>query len=315
MMSPEEIMNSGSRGANDANYTRRHSRRKYIIWGSIGAAIALLLIITLSVTLTGKEDPANKALREEVAAALNRHSVDTSGLKSGSTAQGKAMRWLYGQKTKDVDRSQVLQRFALACFYYSTSEVETLYTPAPLKWKNENNWLSDVHECQWQGIQCSTRMRVNGISLEDNQLTGKIPDELVLLGDHLETLDLTTNLIFMEDFGVFGQLPKLQTILMDDNYLSTTDGLPSSLASCTDLTKLRLSYNLIGGTLDNELFKTFSKMTHLEVESNFLSGSMPNAVGNMQELIYLYMRRNSMQFDLEWMKSGNLHNLCEFHHV
>lgn len=304
MMSPEEIMSQ----ANDDNYTRRRRRRKWILWGSI-AALVLILIITLSVTLTKKEDPANKALRSEVQAALSRHSVDTSGLTNEQTVQGKAMKWLYSHTSDAMERSQVLQRFALACFYYSTFDVTTLYTPVALPWKNTQSWLTDVHECQWHGIQCSTRMRVNGISLEDNSLTGKIPDELVLLGDHLETLDLTTNLIFMEEFSVFGQLPKLHTILMDDNYLSTTTGLPSSLAACTDLEKLRLSYNLIGGPLDNELFKTFSKLTHLEVESNFLSGSMPNAVGNMRELIYLYMRRNSMTFNLEWMKSGNLDNL------
>lgn len=46
-----------------------------------------------------------------------------------------------------------------------------------------------------------------------------------------------------------------------------------------------------------------TKLTHLELESNYFNGTMPSAIENMPNLVYLYMRRNNMAFNLDFMKS------------
>ena len=312
-MSPEEIMSQAS----SPGPTRASRRKKIIIYGSI-VAVLLIVIITVSVVVpkNNQENAQISALRTFISDALVKENVDASGLYDGNTPQGKAFNWLYFSNPglSSMDRSQVLQRYALAAFYYSTYQVATIYTPNPPIWTSSVNWLSPESACTWEGIQCNSRNRVNGISLEAHSLTGKIPADMVLLKEHLATLDLTTNFLYMEpaDYQFFSSLTPLQTLLLDDNYLLTDGGLPSELGACTNLLWIRMSYNLLVGELSNDLFKKLTKLTHLEVESNFLTGTMPSAIGHLTDLVYLYMRRNSMVYNLDFIKTNKMKNLCKF---
>jgi hypothetical protein len=94
-------------------------------------------------------------------------------------------------------------------------------------------------------------------------LTGKLPLELTLLKDTLMGLDLSTNSIDMtiDDMNIFGMLPRLEKLLLDDNYLESRQGLPQSLEKCTDLRKLKLSYNLLEGPLDNGILNNLQKLS------------------------------------------------------
>lgn len=313
MMSPEEIMSQASSPGRSSGMSRR---KKYLIAAGI-LALVLVIVIPVAIVLdrNAQENAAIAALRTFVADALKTVDVDSSGLSDSSTYQGKAFNWLYFENPNlsSMDRTQVLQRYALAAFYYSTYQVATAYTPNPPIWASNSRWLSTDRACEWAGIQCNTRERVDGISLESNSLTGKIPPDLALLREHLVTLDLTTNLIYMEpeDLEFLGSLTKLESLLLDDNYIYTEEGLPSSLGGCTDLLKLRLSYNLMGGQLQDDVFSKLTKLTHLEIESNFFSGTMPATIGKMESLIYIYMRRNDMEYNLDFIKSGKLKNLCK----
>merc|ERR1719506_425216 len=47
-----------------------------------------------------------------------------------------------------------------------------------------------------------------------------------------------------------------------------------------------------------------TKLTHLEIESNYFSGPFPSAIAQLDKLTYCYLRRNDMTFDLEFMKVG-----------
>jgi hypothetical protein len=309
-MSPEEIMAQASARERDPP---RRRRRRWLIWGSI--LLIVVIIVVVAVVLTQNGDPEREQMMGQIKSALDKEGVPANDLNNAGHYQGKAFNWLYEQNANinSMDRTQALQRFALACLYFSSNGISTLYTPSPPSWKSETNWLTDLNECQWKGVQCTDRMKVDGIALESNHLTGKIPAELVLLRDHLVTLDFTTNLLYMEeaDFYFLEKLPKLTTILMDDNYISSDNGIPSFMGHCTQLEMLRLSYNLIGGKLDATMFRKLSKLTHLEVESNFLTGGIPTAIGELSNLVYMYMRRNSLKFNLNWLKSGKMANLCK----
>lgn len=311
MMSPEEIMNQASNGPNG-----RSKKKKYMIIAAI-VVVLLVIIIPVAVIVPKKNAESKKKdeLRVMIANTLLKESVNTDGMKNSKHYQGKALNWIFDSTNGgDMERTQLLQRYALATFYFATHQVTTLYTPNPPAWKSSLNWLTDVHECEWMGVQCTDRMKVNGIVLEENHLTGGLPADMVLLREHMETLDLTTNLLYMEasQFAPLEKMTKMKTVLMDDNYLTTTEGLPSYIGGMSDLEKLRLSYNLIAGPLDNIMFRELTKLTHLEIESNFLTGTIPRSIGTLKELVYLYMRRNSLTFDLEFIKTGDLNNLCKF---
>ena len=314
MMSPEEIMSQASSPGRSSSGMSR--KTKYII-AAIVFCVVLVIVIPTAIALdrNAKENAAIAELRTMVVNALKKENVDTSGIEDGSTYQGKAFNWLYFQNPNlaSMDRTQVLERFALAALYYATYQVPTAYTPNPPIWVSSSGWLSSQPVCEWEGLACSGRGRVDGISLESNALTGKLPADLALLREHVTSIDATTNLLYMEpeDMQFFETMTKLEILLLDDNYIYTDTGLPSSLGACTMLEKLRLSYNLMGGELSEDLFAQLTKLTHLEIESNFFTGTMPLSIGKLEGLIYLYMRRNSMSFNLDFIEGGKMSNLCK----
>jgi hypothetical protein len=293
-------------------------RRRYLLWVGLVMGLGVIvggLFLALGNKNRGFRASATQeaALRATLTTAMNENGLNAHRLNLLTSYQGKALDWLLTDpKLDSYDRSEVLQRFTMACFYYSTNGIVTLYTPRAINWKDSTGWLTQKSECEWLGIQCSTKSKVNGISLEDNGLTGALPQELVFLKDHITTIDLTTNFLYMngDDFNVFSELYRLETLLIDDNFLSTTDGLPTSFTSLTSLKMLRLSYNLLGGSLTDNMVRSWPKLTHLEIESNYLEGKLPTALGSMQQLVYLYVRRNAFSGSLDFLKVGQMSNLC-----
>jgi Leucine-rich repeat (LRR) protein len=114
-------------------------------------------------------------------------------------------------------------------------------------------------------------------------------------------LDLRNNVIYLEDdlHNVFLHMPQLQTLLMDDNYIVSTTGLPTQFAKLQSLQKLSLSYNLLQGEFDGSVFEGMSLLSHLELESNYIKGGIPSSLAYLPNMEYLYMRRNSLTFPLE----------------
>jgi len=241
---------------------------------------------------------------EEIFSVSEQHGIDTTPLTFSNTPQYNAYRWLVEQNANldQYDHSTRMQRYALATLFYSTNAVKTVYTLLdPPVWKNTDGWLTDLNECeQWKGVFCTSRGQVYQISLENNGLTGALPPELILL-PQLEILDFTTNLLFMEgpQMEFMGKLTNLKTLLLDDNYITTNHGLPDMMQHLTNLEKVRLSYNLLDGTLNPDTLQALTRLTHLEVESNFLQGSIPKELGQMSALVYLYMRRNALEVNLQ----------------
>jgi Leucine-rich repeat (LRR) protein len=48
---------------------------------------------------------------------------------------------------------------------------------------------------------------------------------------------------------------------------------------------------------------------HVEIESNFLTGTIPH-LGALQNLVYLYLRRNTLSSNLDFIKTSNHKNLA-----
>jgi Leucine-rich repeat (LRR) protein len=230
-----------------------------------------------------------------------------------NSPQTMALTWVAGSDVyANMDRSQRIQRYTLGVFYYSTySQMHIFITEAP-GWTSASRWMSQENECTWEGILCNSNSKVSGILLPEHSLTGTLPMELALLRDNLVTLDLARNYIAVEGerLNVFGYLYKLANLIFDDNYMSTTTGLPSSFSQLLALEKLTLSYNLLQGQIDGSVIASMQALTHLEIESNYLSGSLPVQVGQLPNLTYLYARRNNFDMNLDdIMAPGNLQSM------
>jgi hypothetical protein len=255
-------------------------------------------------------------LMETLLSIYVRHGLDDAALgdDAGLTAQKKAFYWLATEENlNNMDHTQISQRYALAVFYYATNAIATPHSEDPLPWVSAHLWLSKAHACEWQGVVCNEQQHVQSLDLERNNLSGNLPMELAILAAQLESLNLTSNLIHMEGsmFDVFRSLIYIEIFLMDDNFLEYDKGLPAQFKHMNRMKKMRLSYNLFAGELekDHQVLSELGQLTHLEVESNFLTGTMPAVVGDMENLVYLYMRRNEMSYNLDFLKGGKLTSL------
>lgn len=300
-------------------------RRRQVLYGGVGlVALILVIIISISVSSGNKDqqqEPSTyatvaeekKELFAHVEESLSSLNLPTDDLLLVGSYQYKAFDWLSeNANLEHYDDYRKLQRFALACFYYATYQVATTQTPSPDPWVYDEYWITEKHECDWTGIHCTASKRIHSISLERNNLTGKLPVELALLAESLRGLDLSTNSLAMnlDDMDMFRHLPGLEKLLLDDNFLVSNNGLPTSLSLLTDLRKIRLSNNLLDGPLDNGVLQNLQKLTHLEIENNFLTGQLP-FLGEMQELRHIYLRRNELDAHLNFLKTSSSRNIKE----
>ena len=257
------------------------------------------------------------AFKATIRAAYDRHNLDSNVLDE-ITPQRQAVLWMASNpKVNNMEHTEMLQKFVLAVLFYNTNMVPSVHVEDPKAWKVATNWMSDAHSCDWMGIECNNEKQIIAIYLEDNRLSGGIPAELAIIANRIQTLDFTDNIMHMrdDDFDVFNSLSNLKTFLMDDNFLYHDKGLPPQFAGMKNLEKLRLSFNVFEGELDSEaaVLSSMTKLTHLELESNYFSGTMPTAVANMEQLTYLYMRRNNMEFDLDFLKTAKFSDsMCKW---
>eukprot|EP00978_Attheya_sp_CCMP212_P007022 scaffold16416_cov52-Attheya_sp.AAC.9 len=115
-----------------------------------------------------------------VLGALKVVSVWDSGvaLEDEGSAQFKAYEWIRKDPSlHSFESTQMLQRYALATFYYSTGGEDN--------WNQVDKWLLYGNaECDWEGITCKNG-DVTEMSLPRNNLSGTVPPELILLNDSL----------------------------------------------------------------------------------------------------------------------------------
>lgn len=248
-----------------------------------------------------------RTFKNTLRSTYDRHNLDKN-LLDEITPQRQAMLWMAQNKNVNaLEHTEKLQRYVLAALFYSTNMIPSVHVEDPKAWKLADNWLTDANSCDWMGVECNDENVIIAIHLERNRLSGKIPVDIAILSNKMQTLDFTDNMMHMrdDDFDSFSSLSNLRTLLMDDNYLFHDKGLPPQFAAMSNLEKLRMSYNVFEGELDSEapVLASMTKLTHLELESNYFNGTMPSAIENMPNLVYLYMRRNNMAFNLDFMKS------------
>jgi len=147
-----------------------------------------------------------------------------------------------------VDRHSILERYVLRVLYYST-------TTSSKDWKKNRNWLeSGTDLCaNWHGVTCdiisstSNSLKLNYVtelSLNDNELVGKIPHEISHLDD-LTSLDLDGNYLSGTLPECIGELTNLKTLRISDNLLE--GDVPEKVCDLVDAGILNEFYSSCGG--------------------------------------------------------------------
>ena len=330
-MNVHEYATQEQRGKSSSSFLcsriRGACRKKSVFYGSILTVTALIVIISVSVSVTNKGNEETLGLttdgprrpEPEVSSSKQQDNRNEFGtfliqlydqldsdwniLSDEDSPQYEALNWITGREEyATYAGAQKVQRFALACFYYSTFFRGHDFLPSPTDWASQERWISDEPECSWEGVACDAQGRVTGILLPKNALSGSLPIELGMITT-LQELDLTTNLIYMEDdlHNLWLHLSNLKHLLMEDNFMVTDAGLPAEFTGLVSLEKLQLSYNLLQGELQGSTFTAMPNLHHLEFESNYLSGSLPVELGALTNLVYIYARRNLFTFRLDQM--------------
>lgn len=244
----------------------------------------------------------------------NLSPASLSKVRDHDSPQNKAVRWLQEDpKVTSYNDERILQRYALATFYYSTG--------GPTTWITNNGWLGDNHECSWftaslkpksvcdNGTLLHLNVMGNGLggsmpddialltdlvelTVEMNAIIGQIPTNGVMKLSRLEKLDLSLNLFSGTIPTEIGLLSSLTELHLDGNGLEGT--LPSELGMLTNTMAIRTFQNFLNGTLPKEL-GYLTSMKEFVSWGNRLSGSLPIEVGNMISLIQFSLHTNMLR--------------------
>jgi hypothetical protein len=192
-----------------------------------------------------------------------------------SSPQNEAFEWLVDLNSEldGYSERQLLQRFVMATFFFSTNGEN---------WSNNEGWLSAENECRWYQTKsyrdhCDASGSLLNLELNGNGLSGSLPSELALLSDSLTRLDLAKT--------------------DDSNEAFLSGNLPSEIGLLTMLHYISLSQQQMSGTLPYEIGK-LSLLTVLDLERNKFEGSLMANIGDLQQLYNLYIGFNNLSGDI-----------------
>ena len=169
--------------------------------------------------------------------------------------------------------------------------LEALYAATGgANWTNGANWLTDAPLGAWRGVTTDGAGRVAGLDLDDNGLSGSIPD---VLGDltNLQRLNLGGNGLSGSIPDALGSLTNLRRLNLGANGLSGP--VPDALGSLTNLEYLSIFNNGLSGAVPDAL-GGLANLEYLNLGANGLSGAVPDALGGLTNLEYLYLENNGL---------------------
>lgn len=171
------------------------------------------------------------------------------------------------------------------------------------KWTIKDGWLTNSPINNWYGITIRNG-RVTEVTLDFNNLSGNIPNEIINL-TKLEILSLRSNNLMGAIPAEFGNLTQLVEIGFTNNKLSGE--IPKSFYKLVNLQYLALGFNQLSGSIPVELCQLVS-LRIMYIHTNKLSGSLPSEIGNLINLEILELGANQLTGAIP-SEIGNLINL------
>lgn len=235
--------------------------------------------------------------------------LETHNISYVGQYQSLALNWLQiDPPLQRYSDGKVLQRFALACFYYATYTVSTSYTDDQFgvgnnipAWKNQQGWITAADECEWHGIECENGVVVS-IKLPFNSLTGSMPVEIELLRETLTYIDLSGNNIASEneELSWIATLPKLTHL--DVHFCNFAyDGIPPYIAALTEIEFLDISYTAFVGAIDGAIFVPLKKLNFLQMGGNSYNSPVPIEIFSLSKLERLFVQNSDVTGDLSFL--------------
>ena len=291
-------------------------------------------VVYLKPVVSPQEAHVRLAALEKI---VTEHRMNSKWTGSGVSAQ-QAMDWMaqYDPARLDleqVDVGQVLQRYALAVFFFSThpgttanrtfveeeeqeedshdeyDEGEDAEDPTREQQDERRivsfgaNWMMDESICTWQGVHCANKPMPNVVvhlNMSRSMLQGTLPPELALLKE-LQQMDLAHNDLEggLPDVYI-ARLSHLEALWLQDNLL--TGVIPDAIGEWSHLTSLNLAQNKFSGNLPTSMAQLTNAQL-LFLQENLLSGSIPS-LGNLKELGTFWMSLSSLRLQIsvcrEW---------------
>ncbi|KAL7195086.1 hypothetical protein ACSBR1_035323 [Camellia fascicularis] len=142
-----------------------------------------------------------------------------------------------------------------------------------------------------------TLPNVEVINIWENQFSGSIPLS-ISNASKLKYLDLSLNKFSPGVAINFGNLNNLSWLSLDKSGLGTGHAndlnFLTTLANCSKLRVLQLQENNFGGVLPNSLANFSTKLEHLSLAANQISGNVLADIGNLVSLNALAMDENQL---------------------
>ncbi|CAL4889276.1 unnamed protein product [Urochloa decumbens] len=152
-----------------------------------------------------------------------------------------------------------------------------------------------------------TLPRISTLIMQENELGGRIPTSLANT-TNLQVINLRRN-AFSGIIPSFGTLPNLIELNLGKNRLEAGGwSFLSSLTNCTQLHKLYLDGNILDGVLPNSIEGLSKSLEVLLLNSNRISGSIPQGIKNLRNLKLLHIEQNLLSGNLPYAL-GELPNL------
>ena len=169
--------------------------------------------------------------------------------------------------------------------------LETLYRALDgPNWTRSSGWLTDAGLGNWRGVEVDSDGRVVELSLNGNNLAGRMPAELGNLS-RLHTLSLSGNSIAGPIPAAIGRLSRLQHLSLEFNPLG--GDIPAEIGNLSNLRYVRLEDNSLRGSIPAELGR-LDKLEELLLSNNELTGGIPPELGNLASVRMLGLHRNAL---------------------
>ncbi|MEI7988937.1 MAG: hypothetical protein WCI88_07840 [Chloroflexota bacterium] len=157
-------------------------------------------------------------------------------------------------------------------------------------WTTSTGWMAGDKPCDWYGISCADvggTLRITGLELPGNGLTGALPTEISLL-----TSLVTLNLGFGETY--------------DPNHLNYLSGAFPDLSGMLNLETLDLGVNGFDAGPLPAYMVNFTNLKILRLEGNNLTGDIPSGIGALPNLEKLALDYNSLSGIIPSFSNANL---------
>mmetsp|Transcript_21885 Transcript_21885/g.32336 ORF Transcript_21885/g.32336 Transcript_21885/m.32336 type:complete len:682 (-) Transcript_21885:28-2073(-) len=259
---------------------------------------------------SGSSFPDRQSRYNRLVAMLN--SREITGMSSFSaggskTSQVRAVEWLLDNDSLDLLRpnkrtpaARIFQRYILATLFFELKGEMT----------NSNGWLSDDHECNWNGVSCADKtipsislfdvgdsqigqltteeQFVVQLDLEENGLSGSLPGEIGFLSD-CTVLSVYGNDLSGTIPTTIGQMVALNKLWLEDNEF--TGSLPTEIGLLRNVDDLSFYENQIEGIIPTEI-GMLTRLERLWANNMRITGPIPSEIGLLTNLENVYLDVN-----------------------